>query len=293
MLPELWNLVLAGGAGHRLAGLTGGVPKQFWSLDGERTMVEETVGRVLGLVPPARIVTVIGPRQDAFVSRLSSPRTLGRVVSQRVDRGTGIATLVGLGAILRQSDDPTVVITPADHGIGSVAEFRLGIRQAVSAVATGQRALVLFGVVPTDATPDYGWIRPSASPPRATFRAVSDFVEKPPPALAAELFTEGALWNTMVMVTRASVLTASFEASHPGLADAVIGGAAPDDAWPAIDLSRDVLARARGMAVYTWPDSIGWSDLGTPERLMRWWREMKPQGAPAVAVATAPARLSA
>jgi hypothetical protein len=39
---------------------------------------------------------------------------------------------------------------------------------------------------------------------------------------------------------------------------------------PIADFSRDVLARASGLATYVLPASVGWSDLGTPERLRAW-----------------------
>jgi hypothetical protein len=39
---------------------------------------------------------------------------------------------------------------------------------------------------------------------------------------------------------------------------------------PALDFSRHLMTQARGLETYAWPESIGWSDLGTPERLRRW-----------------------
>jgi mannose-1-phosphate guanylyltransferase len=275
MKTAFWNLVLAGGAGRRLQALTGDVPKQFWSPDGRHTMLELTVGRVLGLVPPERIVTVIGPGQGQFTSRLATPRVLGQIVAQQADRGTGIAALMGLAAILREDEDAVVLITPADHGIGSAAEFRLGVRLAVSAVHAGREQIVLFGVIPNEATCDYGWILPAA-------RRVSSFVEKPAPPEAARLLTAGGLWNTMVVAARARDLVRLFERQFSGIFDAVrefVSGEGPDPrlarlpfAVPAVDFSRDILTHAKGLAVYTWPDTLGWCDLGTPERLRRWQR---------------------
>jgi hypothetical protein len=39
---------------------------------------------------------------------------------------------------------------------------------------------------------------------------------------------------------------------------------------PVADFSRDVLSRASRLSTYVLPASIGWSDLGTPERLREW-----------------------
>jgi hypothetical protein len=42
------------------------------------------------------------------------------------------------------------------------------------------------------------------------------------------------------------------------------------DGLPLADFSRDLLGVSAGLFVRTWPTSMGWSDLGTPDRLARW-----------------------
>ena len=39
---------------------------------------------------------------------------------------------------------------------------------------------------------------------------------------------------------------------------------------PSADFSRDVLTHSFPLCLYTWSSEIGWSDLGTPERLQEW-----------------------
>jgi mannose-1-phosphate guanylyltransferase len=54
VLPDLWTVVLAGGAGKRLSILTQGVPKQFWAFREGPTLVESTARRTAAVSPPAR-----------------------------------------------------------------------------------------------------------------------------------------------------------------------------------------------------------------------------------------------
>ena len=59
-----WVVVLAGGSGTRLAGLTAGrdgrpVPKQFCSLRGGPSLLVETLGRALALTSPDRVLVVV------------------------------------------------------------------------------------------------------------------------------------------------------------------------------------------------------------------------------------------
>jgi hypothetical protein len=54
-----------------------------------------------------------------------------------------------------------------------------------------------------------------------------------------------------------------------GLArQAYLADAYPD--LPVVDFSRDIVAHTPGLRVLVWPDGIGWTDLGTPERLRAW-----------------------
>lgn len=285
MAHPFWTLVLAGGRGSRLNELTGGVPKQFWSPDGSRTMVERTIERLNGMVPPSMTVTVLGPSQERFAHDLVRRDVLGHCLSQPVDRGTGVAALWGLATILARDPDAIVLITPADHGIESEIEYRDGIRVAVRAVATGLHRVVLFGTTPSRPAEDYGWIVPTPTGQaidQRLFRSVLAFAEKPPREEAVRLMSCGALWNTMVLVGRADGLLGLFEDAHVSVAQEarrLVATRADEgtcarafDHWPTIDFSRDILAGATDLTVYTWRPSLGWCDLGTAERVGEWQR---------------------
>ncbi len=277
-----WTLVLAGGKGTRLSTVTGGVPKQFWSPDGAHTMIEHTLVRMRTLATPSRTMTVIGPDQRDFLNRVRSTALLGTVLEQPADRGTGVAVLWGLCRILAQDPQAVVVMTPADHGIESEAEYREGIRLAVRSVTAGLHSAVLFGVTPSRPDTDYGWIVPATSGDsvdRRLFRNVATFAEKPSGPEAARLMSLGSLWNTMVLVGRADQLVGLFRSRFANLVDQatlISRTTAAEEirdifcSWPTVDFSRDVLSAATRLAVYTWRPSIGWCDLGTESRLRRW-----------------------
>jgi mannose-1-phosphate guanylyltransferase len=247
-------------------------------------MVERTITRMDGLVPRDRTVTVLGPGQRHYVDRLGQPDLLGHLATQPADRGTGIAVLWGLSAILAREPNAIVMITPADHGVDSESEYRDGIRVAMHAVAAGTHPVVLFGTTPTLPSTDYGWIVPAGggASGESPFRPVLSFAEKPSRHEAVRLMGLGALWNTMVLVGRGDAIVDLFRASggtivHQALEAARSPAAFTDLAsifapWPAMDFSRDVLAKASNLTMYTWGPSLGWSDLGTAARLREWQR---------------------
>lgn len=280
---ERWSIVLAAGSGRRLAGVTGGVPKQFWSADGSRTLLDETLDRVARVVPASRTVIVVDRTHAPFVRALADGGA-HRLVYQPRDRGTAAGVLLGLTEVTAVEPDAVVLVTPSDHGIAKVGYFVSGIRQVAAHVEAGVCEVVLFGVAPSAPEGDYGWITP-ADPRGGVAQGmgqVASFVEKPPAHVAGRLWAGGAVWNTMVLVARASALLALYRRHLPPLADVFCRArdlsasdrlaylSARYDDLTAADFSRDLLGRATGLSVHTWPASMGWSDLGTPERLARW-----------------------
>jgi mannose-1-phosphate guanylyltransferase len=296
MTAPLYLVVLAAGAGTRLARVTGGVPKQFWSIDGGRSLVEETVERFRGLVPVERTFTVIDQAHQHYVRGLVGRGALGQLLAQPCNRGTATGILLALADIRESAPDAIVLVTPSDHGIAGPRLFRQGVSEAVAAVRKGRAGIVLFGAEPDSAHADYGWIAPrSRRGENDRIQGVATFVEKPGPAEAARLLTAGAVWNTMVLVARADALFDLYRRFVPEMVeDFAQLSRVPVDRrqaylaelyprLPSTDFSSDVLSRAKGLAVYTWPASAGWSDLGTPERLALWLRR---DGTPTVTRAT-------
>lgn len=284
MLPDVWTIVLAGGAGRRLAAITGGLPKQFWGLRPGRTLIEETVRRIAPLSPAEQRITVVDASHLDHVNRLRYRRALGTVVPQPGDRGTAAGVMLGLSAVLAADPDAVVLITPADHGVLHAGPFEHGLLTAVACVQARACPIVLLGVEAAAPAADYGWITPrrTGTTPVGRITPVAGFSEKPDSSEAERLFQSGAVWNTMVLVGRAQAVFDQCQRRLPDVADAFARAgrrtaADRSRAYEAAyrhlrssDFSRDVLAHTRGLSLFTWPDRMGWSDLGTPERLRAW-----------------------
>jgi mannose-1-phosphate guanylyltransferase len=300
MKSSLWSMVLAAGSGRRLSSLTGGTPKQFWRPVGSTSLVEETLARLAPICPAERTVIVVAEAQRKYVSQWSKAQRGNRVAFQPEDRGTAAGVLFGLVPVLSHEPNAVVLVTPSDHGVGNPDAFRRGILDALAYVQLHD-GIVLFGVEPSAAQTDYGWITFEASNLSVGVQPVSSFVEKPSAETARQLFSAGAVWNTMVTVARAQTLLDLCREHLPDLTDVFVDAltlpshtreaflAARYPSLSAADFSRDVLTPAAKLVAYTWPASIGWSDLGTPERL-RNWLKTAPEERPRVTTALAEAR---
>jgi mannose-1-phosphate guanylyltransferase len=304
MAGAIWSIVLAAGQGKRLAGVTGGIPKQFWAPPGSPSLLEGTMDRLAPVVPASRTFTVIGSSQRAFAARVAERTSLGEVLVQPQDRGTAAGVLLALSHPRLQPHD-IVILTPSDHGVANVGLFRRSLLETVEDVRAERASVVLFGVEPTSATGDFGWVMAEQGPSRTTrdLRRVGLFVEKPDPAVAATLFRAGAAWNTMVLVAKVESLRGLFRRHVPTLVDAMsplaeLEGAERERAaevcyrtLPVADFSHDVITPAEGLRLRIWPRSMGWTDLGTPDRL-RAWLHPEAAGSPPAPVAV-PAGTSA
>ena len=140
--------------------------------------------------------------------------------------------------------------------------------------------VVLFGTRPSGPGGDqgYGWIVHPADFTKGPW-TVSYFVEKPDAAIAGELRRRGALWNTFIMRGSARSFFALFCQHLPRLVTAfcrhlrgkTLDRVALEQLYrtlPRSDFSRDVLEKATGRIRVADVPPCGWSDLGTPARLL-------------------------
>ncbi len=289
MASPLWTVILAAGAGRRLSGVTGDVPKQFWRGGSSKSLLDQTVERFSPLAAPSQTVIVVDATHRQHLLDAGASRHVGRTLFQPHDRGTAVGVLLALTPVFESSMDAIVAITPADHGVVDDARFRRGVLEAASS-ARSRDAVVIFGVEPDAPHHDYGWITPGPSCVSSGLRPVVSFVEKPSPDQAARLLAAGSVWNTMVLVGRAPAVRALFVEYLPELTavldrtrglpaierDTFLTAVYPS--LPVADFSRDVITPARNLLTYVWPASLGWSDLGTPERLHDWQMQASARG---------------
>lgn len=292
-VTDLWPIVLAGGSGIRLQrmteALTGApIPKQFCAFGSSRSLLQETLDRLRPVALPERTVVVVDATQ-AERAELHTRDFRGlRLIQQPRDRGTGAGVLLPLVHVIRSDPEAVVVLVPSDHGIKDVEKFRWSLALAAAHVREPSSQMVVFGAVPDAPTVDYGWIvagERCAGPMGLVLRAVTRFVEKPLPDVAKALYGCGANWNTMVVVAAARTLFRRFSEQLPDVASVFESSLSmPEEglqaaleavyaSLPASDFSRSILGPARELCTASWGSEVGWTDLGTPDRVCRWLAE--------------------
>ena len=286
MNPEhdrLWALILAGGDGTRLQGLTRlltgtPIPKQYCRILGDRSLLEATLDRTAPLVPAARTLAVVNWTHLPLAAPQLAALPPDNVLVQPRNRDTGPGILVSLLALARRDPQAVVAMFPSDHDVRDERAFRRCVRDMAGVVARHPHRVALLGARPDRAETGFGYIAPGprlAGTPGAVFR-VRAFHEKPSHDTAAQLVRGGGLWNSFVMVGRVARLLGLLAAIVPEevarlapLATDPASLASAYDEMAPWNFSSDFLQRVAGQLVVARGDHLGWSDWGTPEAIER------------------------
>ncbi len=286
MHRQLWGVVLAGGDGTRLKTLSRFIsgddrPKQFCALFGGQTLLRQTRARIAPVVPDGREMFVVVKAHEAFYRTELAGVDESRVVVQPANRGTGTAILYSLLRLMRLDDDPLVAFFPTDHVYADDRRFAQSVETAAGFVRQNPERLVILGARAERAEMQYGWIEQGEriESDKPVF-VVNRFWEKPSSRVAEDLLRKGCLWNTFVLIGRARTFLDALASATPAMSQALdpLRASAQAqtefelasqiyDGLPAADFSRQVLTACTERLAVLGLSEVGWSDLGTPERV--------------------------
>lgn len=279
-----WALVLAGGEGSRLQGLTRNVhgvvvPKQFCSLQGGPSLLQEALQRAATVASMQRVCTVVAAQHRQWWASMLGYLRPRNVIVQPHNRGTAHGILLPLVRIAEMDPDATVVLLPADHHLRNEEIMVESLRDAAELASTQPESIYLLGIEPEEADAELGYVLP-ASRSRRGPAAVLRFIEKPQQARARALIDQGALWNSFIMAASVRALLNLFDATFETARNAMqtLEGAQLDEAYQhlrPVDFSRDVLSGNESALRVLPVPQCGWSDLGTASRVESTLRRLK------------------
>lgn len=259
-------VILAGGTGSRLWPLSRrDYPKQFLPLIDGQSLLQQCLERAaaLSLMPPL----LIGREEHRFLlaQQLKDTGLEGRILLEPEGRNTAASlVLAALDACDSGNPDRLLLGLPADQTIQPATALKQAIEAARPAAEAGR--LCLFGIPPDHPATGFGYILPGR-----TIR----FVEKPDAARAADLITQGAFWNSGLLLTRADILLDTLAPLQPELLDYcrqaweqrcsdldfIRVGTEPFRACPALSIDHALLEHAR--ICHLTPLEAEWQDLGS------------------------------
>lgn len=250
-------------------------PKQLLPLVGDRSLIGDTIARVVELDAAAPPVIVTNEAHAVGIERVMRDQGLDNVtlVIEPIGRNTAPAVAAAALAVSGDEPDALMLILPSDHAIADAAAFRRAVEHAGRLAQDGR--LVTFGIRPTSPETGFGYIRAGDEIDEGS-AAVDEFVEKPDEDTARRYLASGDYsWNSGMFCFAATTYLDELRRHRPDIHDAVattlaasrrdegriLLDAATFAACPAESIDYAVMEPTDRAAVI--PIDPGWSDVGS------------------------------
>ncbi len=277
----MYGVILAGGSGTRFWPKSREQsPKQLQNIVGSGTMVQNTVQRLLPLIPLEKLY--LATNHQHAIETLRQLDTYGffpdHLIAEPSSRNTALA--IGLMARLLVDKDPDAVmgVFPADHVIANPEHFIKILQKAETLAQRGY--LVTLGIPPTRPETGFGYLQQGSEIEKDAYQ-VERFVEKPDSSTAEQYFKQGGYyWNCGVFVWRASTLLEELHQHTENIycqLEAIVACLQSSNGEPDYlelnekgrglfsslpSLSIDYALMEKSSKVVFIPANIGWNDVG-------------------------------
>lgn len=223
----MYAVIMAGGRGTRFWPRSRqDLPKHLLDIVSDRTIIQETVDRILPLVPAENILIVTGETHAGELIRQLPRIPRENVIIEPAGRNT--APCIGLAAlyVAKRAGDDVMIVLPSDHKITNTDEY-LKILAAAADMAARGDYLVTIGIKPTRPDTGYGYLEKgsvAATVDGETIFKVKSIREKPDLGQARAFLRRRAFfWNSGTFIWKASTILKAIKrwlpALHDGLAD--------------------------------------------------------------------------
>jgi mannose-1-phosphate guanylyltransferase len=272
--PNAYVCIMAGGSGERFWPMSRQrTPKHLLKLFGDRTLLEDTVRRFDGVVPPTNIFVLTNEAQREATRAALPFLAPDQIIAEPAKRDTAPAAALATGLVRARNPNAVLAVLPADALIKNHARLAEQMSAALTRAAT-TKAMLTFAIKPTYASPGFGYLEMGAelsrTPDGGVIRRVKRFVEKPDLATAEKYVASGDYaWNAGMFIWRVGTFLAEVERHAPELAAFVRAFPTGDptaylaQTFPALPkISIDYAVMEKAAEVETILSEYDWDDVG-------------------------------
>ncbi len=304
-------VILAGGSGTRFWPRSRRAhAKQVLALDGERSMIQQTLERLKPLAGLENTLIITNEFLAQEIADQLPGLPAAQIVQEPVARNT--APACGLAAFLIEHENPNAVlgVFPSDHVIGDEPRFLKALQKAIALAAAGDNMVVL-GIEPVRAETGYGYIETGDQIEGGDALHVRRFTEKPNQNRAEEFVSAGNyFWNSGMFLWSARTLANAVREHLPETAPLLekIAGAYGTPQFD--EVFRTLYPKCENISVdyavleprsakgehlshlYCLPAEFMWNDLGSWASLYEYQHDTRLRGDPDGNVAEADGHLA-
>lgn len=266
-------LILAGGGGTRLWPLSReNYPKQFLRLNGDKSLLRQTIDRVLNAVSPDDVIILTNGKYLFYV-KAEAPE-INNIVLEPASRNTAPAVALGIKYCMEKlgcKESEAIFLSPSDHIIKPFEAFGDYMRRAEQISEEG--FIVTFGIKPNKPETGYGYIKtsmPQSAVSGQQYLKVERFTEKPDLEAAKRFVNEGVYyWNSGMFAFKIKTMLDELNNHAAGIrsrldADYESAMAGFED-MPDISIDYAVMEKSQNIALL--PMELYWSDIGSWDSL--------------------------
>ncbi|MFC2169202.1 mannose-1-phosphate guanylyltransferase [Acidobacteriota bacterium] len=287
---DIHAIILAGGIGTRFWPLSRKkTPKQLLPIVSEKTMIEETVNRLLPQISPAHIYTVSNDYQTQELKKILPSLPVENFIVEPQGKNTAPSLILATATIYLQNPKAVIAALPADHLIKKPSLFLKKLMAGAAAASKGAH-LVTFGIPPSYPATGYGYIQFSAKSPTKTsgenFYLIENFKEKPDYNQAKEFLKSGNyFWNSGMFIWQAETFVEQLKKHAPvffsywkKILEVLMNKEKNQikkifQSIPSISIDYALMEKAQGALMCE--GNFGWSDVGAWSALTDIWPQDK------------------
>ena len=207
-------VILSGGSGTRLWPLSRKLyPKQFLSLINDTSLFQDTIKRLPKNTSKPLIICNEEHRFIVAEQLRQIKSSNNGIILEPNGKNTAPAIAIAAFNLLRENEDPILLVLSADHLIENQKEFDFSVKIASEIAASGK--MVVLGVQPTKPETGYGYIEVNKFDKNEYYN-ITSFTEKPHLSIAKKYLESGNyFWNSGIFMFKASVYLKELKKYEP------------------------------------------------------------------------------
>ncbi len=269
-------VIMCGGVGSRFWPYSRqAMPKQFIDFLGTgRSLLQLTVDRLEGIVPPENIIMLTNEQYSSIVQEQLPQIKPDQILLEPVRRNTAPCNAWAAWHIKSLNPDAKIMVAPSDHLILKHEDFKASVVRAFEFLEKNENSIVTFGVKPNRPETGYGYIQEGTHVDEF-FSKVKTFTEKPDKELANVFLETGEFyWNSGMFFWGVDTIINAMREYAPEISDLfdhanMFYGTPQEQEFinehyiECPNISIDYAVMEKAPCVFVEKVDFGWSDLGT------------------------------